>query len=468
MSKPTLNPVLKSFWKTKADIKVLKGGRASSKTWDIAGVAISLASTYTLKFLCMRQFQTKIQESVYAILIIQIERFGLTDEFDIQKSAIVHKVTGSSFHFYGIHRNIAEIKGFEGADICWIEEGEGLTKSQWEIIEPTLRKEGAEAWISFNPKFVNDFVIKNFKHDPDNGIIVRHINYDENPFISDTMRRKIERLKIQDIEDYEHIYLGIPLTDDDKAIIKRSWIEAAINAHEKLGIEVSGSHRIGYDIADDGDDKCATVEVYGILATYTDEWKAQEDELNKSATKVFRMAQKNNALVNYDSIGVGASTGSTFNELNKNSQLKVKHNKFNAGAKVENPERLYDSISKIKNKDMFSNLKAQTWWRVASRFKATYNAVTKGEKFNPDEIISISKDIPKLEQLKEELSAPHKHYDESGKVKVESKKDLRKREVPSPNIADAFIMAYAYNHEMNKKKEFKVQTPGSVSMPMSR
>ena len=226
-----LNPALRSFWRTRADTRVLKGGRASSKTWDTAGMAVFFASQYKLKFLCMRQFQNKIQESVYSILCIQIERMGYSDEFEILKTSIVHKVTGSSFHFYGIHRNITEIKGFEGADIGWIEEAEGLTKEQWSVIEPTLRKEGAQAWIIYNPKFINDYVETNFKHDPVNGTIVEHINYDRNPFLSNTMQRKIDRLKDSDQEEYEHIYLGIPLTDDDRVIIKLSWIEAAIDAH---------------------------------------------------------------------------------------------------------------------------------------------------------------------------------------------------------------------------------------------
>ena len=36
-----------------------------------------------------------------------------------------------------------------------------------------------------------------------------------------------------------------------------------------------------------------------------------------------------------------------------------------------------------------------------------------------------------------------KDYDNTGKVKVESKKDLAKRDIKSPNLADAFIIAYS-------------------------
>lgn len=446
---PTLNPVLKEFWRTKADLKVLKGGRASSKTWDAAGFAVFLASNYTVKFLCVRQFQNRISESVYAVLKIQIERFGLSDEFDIQKTVIRHRGTGSEFHFYGIHRNIAEIKGFEGADICWIEEGEGLTADQWTHIEPTLRKEGAECWLLYNPRLQTDFVETSdlFKHNPEDGVIVRHINYDENPFLSQTMLRKIDKLKRLDRKGYEHTYLGIPKSNDDEAVIKNSWIMAAIDAHIKLDIEILGSKEIGFDVADDGKDLCAQVYKHGIVALWGEHWKAGEDELLKSCTRVYHKAVEFGAHINYDSIGVGALAGSKFKELNEepNNKTEIGFTKFIAGAKVINPEGYYVKAGKekITNAEFFCNLKAQAWWLLADRFRNTYNAIVNGEKFEPEDLISISSDMPGLQNLVLELSTPRRDFAKDGRVKVESKEDLAKRDVKSPNDADAFVMAYA-------------------------
>lgn len=447
--KPTLNPALKDFWTTKADTKVLKGGRASSKTWDAAGFAVFLASNYTVKFLCVRQFQNKIAESVYAVLKIQIERFGLSDEFDIQKTVIRHKTTGSEFHFYGIHRNIAEIKGFEGADICWIEEAEGLTPEQWSIIEPTLRNEGAECWILYNPRLETDFVETSdlFKHDPEEGVIVRHINYDENPFLSETMLRKIAKLRRLDRDEYEHIYLGIPKSNDDEAVIKRSWVMAAIDAHIKLDIEILGSKEIGFDVADSGKDLCSQVYKHGIVALWGENWKAAEDELLKSCTRVYRKAVEFDADINYDSIGVGALAGAKFKELNEESDSKndIGFTKFIAGAGVVNPDGYYVKAGKekITNKEFFCNLKAQAWWLVADRFRNTYNAVVNGEEFDTEDLISISSDMPGIQNLIIELSTPRRDFSKDGRVKVESKEDLAKRDVKSHNDADAFVMAYA-------------------------
>lgn len=54
-AKPTLNPVLRDVWTTKARNKVLYGGRSSGKSWDAAGMAVFLSNKYTLRFLCVRQ-----------------------------------------------------------------------------------------------------------------------------------------------------------------------------------------------------------------------------------------------------------------------------------------------------------------------------------------------------------------------------------------------------------------------------
>ena len=82
-------------------------------------MAAFLARNYSVRFLCLRQFQNRITDSVYTVVKQKIIDAGWVDEFDIGVSSIRHKETGSDFLFYGIARNIEEIKGTEGVDICW-------------------------------------------------------------------------------------------------------------------------------------------------------------------------------------------------------------------------------------------------------------------------------------------------------------------------------------------------------------
>lgn len=442
VARPQLNPALRDFWTAKGyRNRVLYGGRASSKSWDAAGFATFLANSARLRILCTRQFQNKIEESVYALLKIQIERFGLESRFEILNNKIRNRVTGTEFLFYGLARNIAEVKSLEGVDILWIEEGHYLTEEQWDILEATIRKQGSQVWLIFNPRLATDFAYKHFVLNPPPNTLVRKINYDENPFLSQTMRDIIDALKVKDPDKYLLIYGGQPDENDEKAVIKRSWLVAALDAHKTLGIEITGATRLGFDIADAGEDKCAMVEAKGPLATWSDEWKAKEDELLKSCARVHGEARARGAKVIYDAIGVGATAGAKFNEINAELGTRIEHEKFFAGGKVYKPDSKYGD-TQVLNKDFFSNIKAQAWWLVADRLRNTYNAVRNGQQFAEDEMIFIDSAMPNLDKLMDELCTPLRDYDKNGKVMVESKQDLADREIPSPNMADAFIMAF--------------------------
>lgn len=451
-TRPTLNPALKPFWLAPARNRVLYGGRSSSKSWDAAGFATYLASNFKLRILCVRQFQNKIEESVYTLLKAQIDRFGLTSQFRILDNKIIGRETETEFLFYGLWRSIDEIKSLEGIDILWIEEAHNLTEEQWKILEPTIRKAGSQIWIIFNPKLATDFVYRRFVLNPPPRTIKRLINYDENQFLSRTMLDVIEAARAEDEEEFAHIYLGVPKADDEGVIIKRSWIMAAIDAHLKLGFKPAGRKAVGFDVADDGEDKCANVFAHGSVVSWADEWKAGEDELLKSCSRTYAAARERGAAITYDSIGVGASAGAKFGEINdqrcaEGDTVTVHYEKFNAGGAVWNPDGIYQ-LPDITNKDMFANIKAQAWWTLADRFRNTYNAVHRGEQFSEDQLISIDSACPHLEKLIDELSTPKRDYDGNGRVKVESKKDLAKPTRkggprPSPNLADAFVMCFA-------------------------
>lgn len=447
-STASLNPALRPFWEARKapdgyDVKfrILYGGRMSSKSHDAAGFAIARANFRQERFLCIRTYQNRIADSVYTLLKDKISYFGLDDNFNIYADAIEHKYNGSLFRFYGVARNVEDIKSFEGASVCWWEEANNATKEQMTEIRPTvMRNQDAEIWLTLNPKYATDYVYKNFILSPPRGTILRLINYDENPFLSQTAIQDIESAREEDYEEYQHIYLGVPRDNDESVVIKRAWIQSSIDAHKKIVPESgiwTGRKTIGYDVADDGDDKNAISLMDGSIAMPLDEWRGGEDQLRESAARV-KLAADNAVAeaIGYDSIGVGAGTGSHLNSLGWRN-----HFKFNAGGKVVDPKKQYGK-TKIKNEDFFSNLKAQMWWMLADRFRNTHIAVTKGVQFNADEMISISSDCDTklLERLIDELSTPKRDFDNQGKVKVESKKDLKKREVDSPNIADSLII----------------------------
>lgn len=454
-----LNPILRAFWAERSRHKVLYGGRASSKSHDAAGMAVYLAANYTLKFMCARQFQNKISDSVYVLIKDKIEGSEYNGEFIFTKNSITHKKTGSTFLFYGIARNLNEIKSTEGIDILWLEEANYLTEEQWKVIHPTIRKQGSQVWIIFNPDEYLDFAYQHFIVNPPANTVCKEINWNDNPFLTITMLEVIADEYARDPANAKHIYGGVPKMGQDKAVINLLYVLSSIDAHKKIAAldagkpeaerrkwDFAGRKTIGFDIADDGNDLCATIEAHGNIVTGADEWAGLEDQLLKSSTRVFNRALELGSSITFDSIGVGAQAGSKFKELNEARELSIGYEAFNAGGGVDKPDAAYMKLPHIiiKNKDHFSNIKAQKWDEVATRFRKTHEVIEEGANHPIDELISIDSSTfpPKLlEKLKMELCSPRKDTDGNGRFKVESKKDLITRGIKSPNLADAFIMA---------------------------
>ncbi|MDC5562048.1 phage terminase large subunit, partial [Acinetobacter baumannii] len=149
-------------------------------------------------------------------------------------TTIVHKATGSEFIFYGIERNLDDIKGTSDIDILWVEEAEKLTEEQWVVIAPTIRKEDSLTILLFNPKFVTDYVWKNFVVSTPEHCLVHKIDYSENPFLSDKAKHDIAAMQEREPEKFEHVHGGVPLGDSELSIFKRRWLDACVDAHTVL------------------------------------------------------------------------------------------------------------------------------------------------------------------------------------------------------------------------------------------
>lgn len=447
MDKATLNPVLKDFWLTPARNKVLYGGRASSKSWDAAGFAIFLADNYKLRILCARQFQNKIEESVYSLLKIQIERFGLKHRFKVLDSKIINLHTGAEFLFYGLWRHISEVKSLESIDICWLEEAHNITEEQWEILEPTIRVEYSQFWVIFNPKLSTDFVYKRFVVNPPANTVVRKINYTENAFLSKTMLDVINAAKAEDQQDYEHVYLGVPKDDDEQAIIKRIWIMSAIDAHLMLMIEPTGRHIAALDVADQGDDLNAFAKRHGVVVNTLKVWSGKNLDIYATTAKALGLCDEHGAdMMYYDADGLGAGVrgdSRIMNEERRSSGAnEITVEPFRGSASVHDPEG--EMVERRLNKDFFANLKAQSWWSLRQRFERTHRAVqifkTTGQRpESMDDLISLSSEsIENLDLLIEELVQPKYLTNGAGKILIDKQPDGTR----SPNRADAVMICF--------------------------
>ena len=199
--------------------KVLYGGRGSGKSWAVARALIAIADFGRTRILCCREVQNSIKDSSYQILKDMAHRMGLANRFTFKDSEIVHNGTGSRFIFSGLLRNENSIRSKEGIDICWVEEASSVSQTSWDVLSPTIRKDGSELWITFNPLTVDD-PTNVFIENPPPGAFVRKVNYWDNPYFPEELRQQMEWDKANDYEKYLHIWEGYPLTISDAQVFK--------------------------------------------------------------------------------------------------------------------------------------------------------------------------------------------------------------------------------------------------------
>lgn len=200
--------------------KVAKGGRGGAKSWGFAEALIRRGSVECLRILCTRETQNSIEDSVHHLLVKTINRLGMNSWYEITKNSIRSR-TGTEFRFRGLRDTSAEsIKSFEDADIVWVEEARTVSLTSWKFLTPTVRKPGSEIWISYNPENDDDPIYTYLVKSPPPGCVIRHINFDQNPFFTAELemerQRYLQRIDEADNDterkqaqaDYDHVWLG--------------------------------------------------------------------------------------------------------------------------------------------------------------------------------------------------------------------------------------------------------------------
>lgn len=207
----------------KASYKVLKGGRDSTKSWGIAEALIRKATTEQVRILCAREYQTSIKDSSHKLLKDTITRLGLQAWFTVTKEGIYSR-SGAEFIFKGLYQNEHGLRSVEGIDLCWVEEAQTVSETSWQSLLPTIRKENAEVWVSFNPVNEDDATYVRFVTNRMPDSIVVHLTYEDNPYMSARSRQLMEADKERDYHLYEHIWLGLTLTISDAIIFSGRYV----------------------------------------------------------------------------------------------------------------------------------------------------------------------------------------------------------------------------------------------------
>ncbi len=210
--------------------------------------------------------------------------------------------------------------------------------------------------------------------------------------------------------------------------IPAAWVRAAVG----LDLKPSGQVIAGLDVAAFGKDRCVYLDRQGpVVRGMTDWGKCNTTE---TAHRAADLAEKRGAkILCYDVVSMGEGPRGTFESSGR--ILNFEARAINVGT---SPSDTWWPDGKT-SKEKFINLRAELWHKLRGRFERAFEFVTQKVAHAPEEMISI----PNHPQLIAELSLPLVRHTDRGKIKLESKEDMQKRGVNSPNFADALALAFA-------------------------
>ncbi len=218
-------PSVFKFLRTPSRYKTLFGGRGGAKSHGVARTLLVMGMERPLRIVCGREIQKSIKDSVHALLSDIIRSHNLTNFYEIQE-AVIKGRNGTEFKFRGLKHNVTDIKSLEAVDIFAIEEAENVSNNSYEVLLPTIRKEGSEIWVIFNTKNISDPTYQRFvaRKDPDN--LVKKVSYRDNPFFPAVLEKERLKLLKDDPEAYQHIWEGEPDTRRSGAVYAKQIAKA--------------------------------------------------------------------------------------------------------------------------------------------------------------------------------------------------------------------------------------------------
>jgi len=257
----TLNKKYKSLFENDTRYFIITGGRGSSKSFGVGTFANLLSFEAGHRILFTRQTMTSAHLSIIPEFQEKIDLMELNNSFEVNKSEIKNKQSGSEIIFRGIKTSsgdqTANLKSLQGVTTWILDEAEELIdETTFDKINLSIRQKGKQNRIILilNPATKEHWIYKRFFESKGvqegfNGIkddvTYIHTTYQDNIENLDTsFIDEIERIKISNPKKYQHVILGGWL-DKAEGVVFTNWKFGEFNPE---GLQTSYGQDFGYSI----------------------------------------------------------------------------------------------------------------------------------------------------------------------------------------------------------------------------
>jgi phage terminase large subunit len=213
--------------------RVAYGGRGSGKTRTFAMMVAWMGYRMAKEgrrgqILCGREHLNSLEESSFTEIKGAIESDPVLNDFYTCGARFIRTKCGAiDFSFSGLRLNVSSVKSKSRILLVWIDEAEEVSELAWRTLLPTVREEGSEIYVSFNPKDEESPTYKRFVEDPPPNAIVRKVNWSDNPYFPQVLKDELEldrkRLKP---EVFAHVWEGACLPYQEGSYYRSELLQA--------------------------------------------------------------------------------------------------------------------------------------------------------------------------------------------------------------------------------------------------
>jgi len=218
-----LPPKLVELFAGEARYRCAYGGRGSGKSRSFAIMAAVRGYIWgsegrSGQILCAREFMNSLGDSSFEEVAGAIKTYDwLADYYEVGERYIRSRDGNIEFTFSGLRRNLDSIKSKARILLCWVDEAETVSGMAWDKLDPTIREEGSELWVSWNPESNLSATHQRFRADTPASSKIVEINWRDNPYFP----KVLELVRRNDFEkrpeNYDHIWEGAFLTHHEGA-----------------------------------------------------------------------------------------------------------------------------------------------------------------------------------------------------------------------------------------------------------
>lgn len=242
----------KLFGDRAAKYIILKGGRGSGKTFAIVCFLIeeSFKKEYEKSlFLFLREVQTSIEDSVYAVIVDLINQAQLTQYFDVKNNRIINTLTGVEFAFTGLRSTggktafsqVNKIKGKHKVRYVFMDEAQDASEDSLNVLFPTVNRGGT---VKFTPEYQK--LIEVLLGEPDvdltesRFLFAMNPNFDEDPVLA-KVKTHGEQARIEHVNIFD-----LPKEFQDKQLLDQAESEKGEVYYDHVWLGAASHKLSGY------------------------------------------------------------------------------------------------------------------------------------------------------------------------------------------------------------------------------